>query len=166
MQSSRIRANFKYGWAVLALLLAQSASASAQDTVLAAALKTGSVEAATSPALAPKPFVTAAQEAPQRHNFWDNKNRALFATVAGFGAADFFVTRANLGNGGRELNPVTRIFSGSTPGLVVNFSLETGGIIGASYLFHKTGHHKLERIVSVVNIGGSAAALGYGLSHR
>lgn len=86
--------------------------------------------------------------------------------MAAFSAADFCVTRANLANGGRELNPVTRILSGSTPGLAVNFSLETGSVIGASYLFHKTGHHKLERIVSVANIGGSVAAVAFGLTHR
>jgi hypothetical protein len=39
-------------------------------------------------------------------------------------------------------------------------------VIGLSYFFHKTGHHKLERLVSVVNIGSSAGAVSYGLAHR
>ena len=80
--------------------------------------------------------------------------------------ADFFVTRANLQSGGKELNPVTRVFSGSTPGLAANFALETGVVIGLSYIFHKTGHHKLERATSWVNLGGSAGAVAYGLTHR
>jgi len=100
------------------------------------------------------------------HLFWDRENRILFAMVAASSTADFAVTRANLHNGGRELNPVTRVFSGSTAGLTLNFAGETAGGIGLSYFFHKTGHHKLERIVSMTNIGASGVAIGYGLAHR
>jgi hypothetical protein len=39
-------------------------------------------------------------------------------------------------------------------------------VISLSYFFHKTGHHKLERAVSLVNIGGSAGAVSFGLAHR
>jgi hypothetical protein len=100
------------------------------------------------------------------HKFWDEQNRALFLLSGAMNTADFAVTRANLQNGGRELNPMVRVFGRSTPGLAVNFAGETVGVIGLSYFFHKTGHHKLERIVSVVNIGSSATAVGYGLAHR
>ena len=105
-------------------------------------------------------------EAPSHHRFWDNENRALFLTVAALSAADFAVTRANLQNGGKELNPVTRLFSGSTAGLAVNFAGETAGIIGLSYYFHKTGHHQLERMTPMLNIGASSFAVVYDLSHR
>jgi hypothetical protein len=104
--------------------------------------------------------------APSGHKFWDTKNRVLFATVTALDATDFAVTRANLRSGGRELNPITCFFGGSTTGLAVNFAGETAGVIGISYFFHRTGHHKLERIVSMVNIGGSAGAVTYGLTHR
>ena len=104
-------------------------------------------------------------EAPS-HKFWDTRNRVLFTAVAGFCAADFAVTEANLRNGGVELNPVTRVFSGSTAGLAVNFVGETGGVIGISYLFHRTGHHRLERMTPLVNMGASAFAVAYGLTHR
>ena len=103
---------------------------------------------------------------PSEHKFWDTKNRGLFATVAALDAADFAVTRANLQSGGRELNPITRVFGSSATGLAVNFAGETAGVIALSYFFHKTGHHKLERIVSMVNIGGSAGAVTCGLTHR
>jgi hypothetical protein len=105
-------------------------------------------------------------EAPSQHKFWDNENRALFATVAALSAADFAVTHSILQNGGKELNPVTRLFSGSTAGLAANFAGETAGIIGLSYLFHKTGHHRLERLTPMLNIGASAFAVTYDLSHR
>jgi|SRR6185312_5138960 hypothetical protein len=105
-------------------------------------------------------------EAPSPHSFWDGKNRFLFSTVAVFGSADFAVTHMNLANGGRELNPMVRPFTGSTPALAANFAGQTAGVIGISYLLHKSGHHKLERMVPVANIASSAFAVAYGLSHR
>jgi hypothetical protein len=100
------------------------------------------------------------------HRFWDRENSILFVTSAAFNAADFIVTRDNLRGGGRELNPVTRVFSGSTAGLAVNFAGETAGVVALSYFFHKTGHHKMERVASMVNIGSSAAAVTFDLAHR
>jgi len=102
----------------------------------------------------------------EQHKFWDRKNCALFAASAALNGADFAVTRANLQSGGQELNPLVRPFGRSTFGLVANFAGEAAGVIALSYFFHKTGHHRLERIVSVVNIGGSAGAVGYGMTHR
>lgn len=109
---------------------------------------------------------TTLPQAPERHKFWDKENKILFAAVAGISAADFAATRSNLQGGGKELNPVTRVFSGSTAGLAANFAGETAGVIGLSYFFHRTGHHKLERITSLMNVGVSAVAVSYDLSHR
>jgi hypothetical protein len=102
----------------------------------------------------------------ESHRFWDRENTLLFVGVGAAATADFFTTHANLASGGRELNPITRVLSGTTPGLVTNFALETAGIMGVSYFFHKTGHHRLERMTSLVNIGSSAFAVTYGLTHR
>jgi hypothetical protein len=101
-----------------------------------------------------------------KHRFWDRENTFLFATSAAFSAADFVITRNNLRNGGQELNPVTRLFAGSTTGLAVNFTGESVGVVGLSYFLHKTGHHKLERAVSMLNIGSSAAAVTFDLARR
>ena len=100
------------------------------------------------------------------HAFWDPQNGVLFAAVAATSGVDFAVTRSNLQSGGRELNPIVRLFGRSTPGLAVNFCGEIVGVMGVSYFFHKTGHHKLERMVSVVNVGISAGAASYGMTHR
>jgi hypothetical protein len=113
-----------------------------------------------------RPLETPAPAPEQTHRFWDRENSALFAVSAGWSTADFFVTRSNLARGGRELNPVARLFSGSNAGLAANFALETSGVIGISYIFHHTGHHKLERATSYVNISASVAAVAYGLAHR
>lgn len=88
-------------------------------------------------------------EAPITHKFWDSKNRLLFFTVAALSTADFAVTRNNLVDGGRELNPLVRPFAGSTAGLAASFSAQTAGVIGISYVFHRNGHHRLERITSI-----------------
>jgi hypothetical protein len=121
-------------------------------------------------AIEPAAFVKPAEpvtlpEAPS-HRFWDRENSILFATNAALCTADFVVTRNNLRNGGQELNPFTRVFAGSTAGLAVNFAGEAVGVVGVSYLFHKTGHHKLERAVSLVNIGSSAAAVTFDVAHH
>lgn len=102
----------------------------------------------------------------EQHKFWDKENSVLFAASAALSVADFAVTRANLQNGGKEMNPVVRIFGSSSAGLAANFAGENAGIIGLSYFFHKTGHHKLERVVSMVNIAGSAGAVSFGLASR
>jgi hypothetical protein len=126
--------------------------------------------AASGAALPPAAFVATSVVAPPKlretHPFWDRENKILFAACGALATADFFTTHANLASGGRELNPITRVFSGSTPGLATNFAMETAGVIGLSYVFHKTGHHKLERIASIVNMSGSAGAVAYGLTHR
>jgi len=116
--------------------------------------------AAVAPVMAVQPY----EAGP--HRFWDRENSLLFASAGAAAAADFCVTRANLASGGKELNPLTRVFAGSTPALATNFALETAGVVGVSYIFHKTGHHQLERLTSFVNIGASATAVGYSLAHR
>ena len=118
---------------------------------------------------AAQPFVSSGgllPEAPSQHRFLDRKNRFLFSTVAMFSSADFAVTHMNLANGGRELNPMVRPFSGSTGALAVNFAGQTAGVVAVSYLLHKSGHHKLERLAPIANIASSAFAVSYGLSHR
>jgi hypothetical protein len=187
------RSLFKSLMLSLAFLLVQSASSFAQQSSLTEPTQTSSQPATsgtrelasldplpsapgaeTLPALSPVPAAAAIMIVPAQtqpriaepHRFWDRENSLLFAGVAGMATADFFTTHANLANGGRELNPITRVLSGSTPGLATNFALETAGIMGVSYLFHKTGHHRLERMTSVVNISSSAFAVTYGLTHR
>jgi len=123
----------------------------------------GAPTAGVSPVFGP---VNSSTPGVEEHRFWDKPNRILLAAAAAMNAADFAVTRANLQSGGQELNPVVRVFGRSTAGLAVNFAGETAGVVGLSYLFHKTGHHKLERMVSLVDVGASTGAVSYGLTHR
>ncbi len=123
------------------------------------------IEAApASPFVAVQPIAEVPGET--THRFWDRENTLLFAAVAAGATADFFTTHANLASGGQELNPIARMFTSSTPLLATNFGLETAGVIGISYMFHKTGHHKLERLTSFVDLSGSVGAVTYGLTNR
>jgi hypothetical protein len=100
------------------------------------------------------------------HRFLDKWNIALFAGAGALDALDFAATRSNLQSGGRELNPMVRVFGRSTAGLALNFGGETAGTVGLSYFLHKTGHHRLERIVPMLNIATSTGAVSYSLIHR
>lgn len=111
-------------------------------------------------------FVATPKISEPAHKFWDRRNKILFGAAAALNTADFLVTRANLQSGGNELNPVVRIFGRSTSALALNFAGETAGTMSLSYFFHKTGHHKMEHVVTYVNIGSSAGAVSYGLAHR
>jgi hypothetical protein len=123
-------------------------------------------DAPSSGAIAPvSPALVATSSETSVHKFWDKENYALFAGVAATSSADFVVTRSNLQGGGQELNPVVRIFGRSTAGLAVNFAGETAGVVGVCYFLHRTGHHRLERLTSMVNMGASAGAVTYGLTH-
>jgi len=105
-------------------------------------------------------------EAPAPHGFWDKQNKVLFSLVGVSTAADFAVTHYNLNNGGSELNPVARVFCGSTAGQVAYFAAGAAGTVGVSYLFHRTGHHKMERFASMLQVGSSTFAASYGIAHR
>jgi hypothetical protein len=125
-------------------------------------LSSGSPVVAVSPALTTPP-----SSAPEHRRFFDKWNIALFSGSAALDGADFAVTRSNLQTtGGKELNPVVRMFGRSTTGLALNFAGEAVSTVGLSYFFHRTGHYKLERAVSMVNIGATGAAVTYSSTHR
>jgi hypothetical protein len=124
-------------------------------------------DAPTPSAEAASPLVVVQQPQPNiERRFWDKENIGLFAGVAASNAADFSVTYSNLQSGGRELNPIVRVFGRSIGGLAANFAGETAGTVSLSYFFHKTHHYRLERAVSMVNISTSVGAVTYGLKHR
>jgi hypothetical protein len=162
MPPSRSGAIVRRQLAVLTFCLCVCAAASAQQSSVAELrfhFDSDAVETATTQK-------SVQVEAPSEHRFWDKTNRILFSAVALASAADFAATRNNLQNGGHELNPLTRQFGRSAAGLAVNFAGETVCVVGLSYLFHKTGHHRLERLTSVVDVSMSASAVSYDLTHR
>ena len=107
-------------------------------------------------------------DAPSTHDrFWDRKNMILTSGMAAATAADFTATQRNLTSrsGGHEYNPVARVFTGSTPGRVVYFAGSGASTVALSYLLHRGGHHKLERVALLVGIGCSTEGATYSFSH-
>jgi hypothetical protein len=161
-------AAIRYGLASLVAIFGLCAAGHAQQQVAMALLPDApGTPAAMEPVRPVEPVeLKPLPEAPSHRRFWDRENTLLFAGTVLTSAGDFVVTRNNLQGGGQELNPIARIFSGSTAGLVANFAGETAGVTGLSYFFHKTGHHRLERLAPMVNMAASGYAIGYGLRHR
>ena len=76
-------------------------------------------------------------------------------------AGDFVVTRDNL-RGGSQTEPCrTEPFRSRFARLAVNFASENLGMVGLGFSFTRL-HHKMERAVSMVNIGGRQAQSGLG----
>jgi hypothetical protein len=103
----------------------------------------------------------------QPHRFFDRTNILLFSGVAVSRTLDYTSTRNMLARGRQEiLIPDDVVYS--TAGFV---SLEVAGAatsIGISYLLHRTGHHKLERWISIGHIGVTSfgAARNYALESK
>ena len=87
-----------------------------------------------------------------KHNFWDKENDLLFAGVAASRTLDYFST-LNMRRRGRQEILLTNDVVDNHAGFAAIEAASTGVSIGASYLFHRYGHHKLERWTSIVHIG-------------
>lgn len=98
------------------------------------------------------------------HRFWDKENDLLFAGVAAMRTADYFST-LNMRRRGRQEVFLTNDAVDNHAGFAFIEAGATGVSIGASYLFHRYNHHKLERWTSIVHIGlaGGGAIRNYSL---
>lgn len=103
------------------------------------------------------------QGAKGRHPFWDKDNIVLFAGVGVGRALDYLSTRHFRDLGVNE-SLLTNNIVDNKP---LFAGIEVAGVaasIGASYLFHRSGHHKLERWVSIVHIGAAVGGSAYNYS--
>ena len=86
------------------------------------------------------------------HRFWDRENDLLFAAVAGGRALDYAST-LNLRSRGINEAFLTNAIVDNHPLFAGIEVAATGASIGVSYIFHRTGHHRLERWTSVIHAG-------------
>jgi hypothetical protein len=86
------------------------------------------------------------------HSFWDNENDWLFAGIGIVRALDYTST-ANFRARGRQEILLTNWVVDNKPLFAGIEAATVGASIGVSYIFHRTGHHRLERWVSFVHIG-------------
>ncbi|HEX6905694.1 MAG TPA: hypothetical protein VF154_03725 [Terriglobales bacterium] len=104
------------------------------------------------------------------HKFWDKQNIAIHAANFAMQTADAFTTRHVLDeHNGVERNPWARQFVSQGWGgqAAYSWGLSVGGTILTSYFMHRTGHHRTERILPMIEIGVTAGAVfGMNLRHR
>lgn len=87
-------------------------------------------------------------EIKRQHRFFDLKNSLAMSSFAIALTGDALSTQKGLDRAGyREINPIARPFVSSRAGSIVYSAGSFGLLAGGMYLAHKTGHHKLERIV-------------------
>ncbi len=100
----------------------------------------------------------------QEHRFWDKKNAWMFAGVGASRALDYSSTLNMRRRGNNEILLTNDLVDNHAAFAVVE-AAGTAVSIGASYLFHRSGHHKLERWTSIVHIGlaTSGAVRNYSL---
>ncbi|HEV2246533.1 MAG TPA: hypothetical protein VGW37_07750 [Terriglobia bacterium] len=108
----------------------------------------------TNPRTIPDPQVQVQPGMPasKTHRFFDRANLALFAGVAGVRALDYTSTQHFRSQGNDEVL-LTNSIVDNKPLFAVIEVAATAASIGVSYWLHRTGHHKLERWVSIVHIG-------------
>ncbi|MGH9743083.1 MAG: hypothetical protein ACRD51_12130 [Candidatus Acidiferrum sp.] len=86
------------------------------------------------------------------HRFWDKQNDWLFAGVGAARTLDYFST-LNMRRRGRQEIFLTNDAVDNHAAFAAIEASATAISIGASYLFHRYGHHKLERWTSYLHIG-------------
>jgi hypothetical protein len=89
------------------------------------------------------------------HRFWDHDNVWLFSGIAFTRGMDYASTRNMQARGRKEILLAPEVVNNDA----AFASLEAAGTltsIGISYLFHRTGHHSLERWLSIGHISVTA----------
>jgi len=94
------------------------------------------------------------QAAKACHPFWDKDNIVLFAGVGAGRALDYLSTRRLRVRGVNEWLLTNNIVDNKPLFAGIEVAALAASI-GVSYLFHRSGHHKLERWVSIVHIGAA-----------
>jgi hypothetical protein len=110
---------------------------------------------------------TTTSSAVHQRRFFDKTNIVLFSTEFLVRGLDAQSTRMNLTNPCRcykEDNTVW--FSATTPRQYAYSFGVAAGVTGLSYLFYRTGHHRLEKLAPLVDIlfDGSAVVHNYAIS--
>jgi hypothetical protein len=137
---------------------AQQASAQAPDRLTPASLES----AVSTPAddLEPlpsgnAPYRAVAPEQPSQHKFFDRQQLLALYVHSGVRLADTIKTCRSIAHGGVE----DWIPTQSCGGIVAWQAGSVGLALGVGWLFHKHGHHTLERITPWIGTGASTAGL-------
>lgn len=88
---------------------------------------------------------------PPEHYFNDRLNLGLFSADLLVRTLDWQSTEHNLGNGWQE-SSLPKGLAGNS-GAMLGYSLGVAGAVhGTAWIAHKTGHHRIERILPMLDI--------------
>jgi hypothetical protein len=144
---------------IAAVFLLSSVSISAQTvraTVSAADAPSSTLPASPDSSIAVN---NSPEETPPTHAFWDKENILLFSGIGFFRALDYASTR-NMQARGREEILLPDDVVNNSAGFAALEAAGTMTSVGISYIFHRTGHHKLERWISIGHISVTAFGVG------
>jgi hypothetical protein len=95
------------------------------------------------------------------HRFWDRTNVLLFSGVAVFRGLDYASTRNFQARGRTEVLIPDDVVNNSA-GFASLEAAATATSVGISYILHRTGHHKMERWLSI----GHLSVTAFGDAHN
>jgi hypothetical protein len=160
---TQTRARMPYAALIMMSMLAVAPALRAQQPADANILAASQFQTPSQvPAAAPQ-----ANPLQTSHRFWDRENDLLFAGVGAARALDYAST-LNLRRRGLDEILLTNSVVDNHPLFGGIEAAATAASIGVSYLFHRTGHHRLERWTSIIHFGAAAggAARNYALKTR
>ena len=119
------------------------------------------------PPPAPLPQQVSHPPASPAHRFWDRENVLLFSGISVFRGLDYASTR-NMQARGREEILLPDDVVNNSAGFAALEAAATATSVGISYWLHRTGHHKVERWLSLGHIGvtGFGVARNYCLKSK
>ena len=116
-------------------------------------LQTYAQETPVSPAPKSDQIATSATRKAE-HRFWDSTNIWLFAGTGASRALDYSSTLNMRRRGRQEILLNNDVVDNHAAFAAIELA-GTGVSIGAAYIFHRTGHHKLERWTSIIHINAT-----------
>ena len=108
-----------------------------------------------------KPEIPSAPNPP--HRFWDRQNILLFSGMAVFRGLDYASTR-NFQARGRQEVLIPDDVANNSAGFASLEAAATMTSVGISYIFHRTGHHTMERWLSIGHVGVTALGVAWNYS--
>ena len=105
--------------------------------------------------------------APSTHAFWDRTNILLFSGIAITRGMDYASTRNFQARGRQEILLPDEVVNNSA-GFASLEAAATMTSVGISYILHRTGHHTLERWMSIghISVTGFGDVRNYALESR
>ena len=113
------------------------------------------------------PVIPVARKVATEHRFWDRENILLFSGIAVFRGMDYASTRNFMARGRTEILIPDDVVNNSA-GFASLEAAATMTSVGISYIFHRTGHHKMERWLSIghISVTGFGVVWNYSLESK